>query len=95
MKNDARTSYVLRDTILNLLSDHEVASVSTAETGVSLADGDEYVDLEQLDRGVTQAHGKTTPMGRVLPRKSVREETWSLILTQLSRPSVGAAHPVG
>ena len=83
MKTDKRTDYVSRDSILKLLSDDEVASVSTAETAAKLADGDEYVDLTQLAQGVQRAHGTGTPMGRVLPRKAVHEKTWSDILTQL------------
>ena len=81
-KNDMQTEYATRDRILQLLSDDEVSSVSTAETAARLSDGDEYLDLEQLDQGVQRAHGTTTPMGRVLPRKAVHANTWSKILTQ-------------
>ncbi len=83
MKNDKRSDYTTRDSILKLLSDTEVASVSTAETAATLSDGDEYVDLEQPARGVQRALGGTIKMGSVLPRKAVREKTWSMILTQL------------
>ena len=84
MKNDERSDYVTRDKILKLLSDDEVASVSTAETAAHLLDGDEYLDLEQLEKGVQRSPGTATPMGRVLPRKAVQESTWDKILTQLS-----------
>ena len=77
---------MLRDGIMKLLSDEEVASVSTAETAVKLADGDEYVDLEQLDQGVRRAQSSPTPMGRVLPRKAVHQDTWAKILVELTRP---------
>ena len=86
MTNDKRAEYVARDTILKLLSDVEVANVSTAETAARLDNGDEYLDLEQLDRGVQRAGGTPTPMGRVLPRKSVHAETWNKILAQLAAP---------
>jgi hypothetical protein len=66
-----------------LLSDDEVSAVATAETATRLPDGDEYLDMEQLDQGVQRAHQKKTPMGRVLPKKSVREDTWQKILKQL------------
>jgi len=72
-----------RDTILKMLSDDEVAKVSTAETAPKMAEGDEYVDLEQLPRGVQHAHGAHTPMQNVLPRKAVHEKTWSKILKEL------------
>jgi hypothetical protein len=81
--NTQRSQYVTRDSILKLLSDDEVASVSTAETAARLTDGDEYLDLEQLDRGVRQAPAASTPMGRVLAKKAVREDTWKRILAQL------------
>ena len=84
MKSDARTEYVTRDSVLKLLSDDEVGKVSTAETAVHLTAGDEYLDLEQLERGVQRAGEKATPMGRVLPRKSVHAGTWSKILTLLA-----------
>jgi hypothetical protein len=86
MKNDQRAEYVTRDSVLKLLSDDEVAKVSTAETAARLADGDEYLDLEHIDRGVQRAGGTATPMGRVLPRKAVHADTWSKILTQLAAP---------
>ena len=86
MKNDERTGYATRNSILKMLSDDEVASVSTAETAAGLGDGDEYLDLEQLDRGVRCAGGAAMPMGRVLPRKAVHANTWKKILTQLAAP---------
>ena len=79
-------AYVTRDSILKLLSDDEVARVSTAETAVNLASGDEYIDLERLDKGGKRAAGKadaSSPMGHVLPRKAVREATWAAIVALL------------
>ena len=84
MKDEVRAEYVTRDSILKLLSDEEVARVSTAETAPELASGDEYLDLEQLEHGVLCAQGVTTPMGRVLPRKAVHQNTWTKILQQLT-----------
>ena len=89
MKADKRTEYVTRDSILKLLSDEEIARVSTAETAMHLADGDEYVDLKEPDRGVLRALGTVTaPMGHVLPRKAVREPTWGKIVSLLSSKRV-------
>lgn len=87
MKNDDRAAYITRDALLKLLSDDEVAKVSTAETAPRLADGDEYLDLEHLDQGVQRAGGTATPMGRVLPRSAVHPDTWSAILMKLTAPS--------
>ena len=85
-----QTDLITRDAILSLLSDDEVAGVSTAETAPQLSEGDEYLDLGQLDQGVRRAHGTATPMGRVLPRKAVHETTWGKILTQLPGPHTQA-----
>jgi hypothetical protein len=86
MKSDNRFEFVARDKILSLLSDDDIASVSNAETAAHLSDGDEYIDLEQLDQGVRRAPPSAAVMGRVLPRKAVKEITWSKILTQLASP---------
>ena len=83
MKPDNRTTYATRESILKLLSDDEVAKVSTAETAKSLSAGDEYVDLEHLDNGVRRAGTALASTGHLLPRKAVREATWAKILTQL------------
>jgi hypothetical protein len=93
-----RAELITRDNILKLLSDDEVARVSTAETAPRLASGDEYLDLEQLEQGVRQAGQAGTPMGHVLPRKAVQEGTWRKILAQLPAPHLegaGAAQGAG
>lgn len=90
MNNDKRSEYVTRDSILKLLSDEEVARVSTAETADRLLDGDDYIDLEDLDRGVQRAPGTSTPMGRVLPKKAVHEQTWTKIVAHLAAPHATA-----
>ena len=85
MQNATRNEYLTRDRILKLLSDQEVASVATAETAERLADGDEYLDLEQLQEGVQKAGSSATPMGRVLPKKAIHESTWAKLLKQLGK----------
>jgi hypothetical protein len=83
MIDDTRIDYIARDSVLRLLSDAEIASVSTAETAADLLDDEEYLDLEHLAEGVRRSgHGKA-PMGRVLPRKAVSEETWTQVVAQL------------
>ena len=83
-KGDAMSAYITRDAILALLSDVEVASVSTAEAAPGLAAGDEFIDLVHLDKGVRRAGKPAVPMGEVLPRKAVRAATWSAIVKQLA-----------
>ena len=87
-----RTEFVFRHNILGMLSDDEVASVSTAENAMGLSDGDEYLDLEQLDRGVCLAAGRSGPMGCVLSRRAVRETTWSKVMTQLEAYRTATLH---
>jgi hypothetical protein len=85
MQTQKRTDYVTRDEILKLLSDNEVARVSSAETAGALMDGDEYLDLEQLTQGVRRVKGTVKPIGRVLAKKAVQEATWSKIVTKLPK----------
>jgi hypothetical protein len=85
MTESARAEHVVREAILNLLSSDEIAKVSTAETATGLTEGQEYLDLEHLDRGVQRAKAVTKgKMGHVLPRRCVGDETWSKILAHLA-----------
>lgn len=94
MKNDIRADYVTRDAVLKLLSDEEAARVSTAETADRLADGDEYLDLTDLDRGVLWARrGKPPAMGTILPRSAVLGSTWRKILAKLASTPAGTTPP--
>ena len=77
-----------REHVMKLLSDGEIASVSTAETKTHLRRGDEYLDLEHLDQGVLRADGAVANLGHVLPRKAIHEDTWRRIVRQLK-----SAHP--
>jgi hypothetical protein len=93
MNSETRTEVVTRDSVLKLLSDEEVARVSTAETAPRLSDGDEFLDLEHLELGVRRSLEAATPMAHVLPRKSVQEKTWNRILAHLATPDQWAAKP--
>jgi hypothetical protein len=73
-----------REKILMLLSDDEVASASTAETTARPLEGEDYLDLEDLDRGVRSALGSTPTMSHLLLRRSVHKDTWEKILDQLA-----------
>jgi hypothetical protein len=96
MNNDTRTEHLTRESILMLLSDDEVASVSTIEAMARLLDGEEYLDLEKLEQGVRSALGPTTaPMGHVLPRRAVHAATWDKILEQLAVLHTARAHTGG
>lgn len=83
MERAPSANYETRAAILALLSDEEVARVSTAEAGAALAEGDEYIDLHALDRGVLRACACVTAPHHLVPRKAVREGTWKAILRKL------------
>ena len=86
MTDTQRAGYVTRDNIMKVLSNDEIAKVSTAEAAAGLTEGGEYLDLEHLDQGVQRAKAATkATMGHVLPRSAVCGETWSKILSQLAR----------
>jgi hypothetical protein len=86
MKTNKKTDLETRDSILKLLSDDEVAKVSTAEAALQLAEGDEYLDLDQLDHGIQHVDGIVTPLRQVLPKKAAHPATWNKILAKLSAP---------
>ena len=80
-----KAELLTREAIMKLLSDEEVASVSTSETAPNLPDGTEYLDLEQLERGVQNAAKGAVIMGHILPRKAVHDHTWTLIQAELAK----------
>jgi hypothetical protein len=90
--NKERAEYVTRDAIMSLLSDDEVAQASTAETAPRLSDGDQYIDLENLERGVQTSVGGAVVMGRVLTRTSIGDGTWAKVVAQLSALTPPRAH---
>lgn len=85
MSETQRAHYVSRDAILKLMSNDEIAKVSTAEAAAGLKAGDEYLDLEHLDQGIQQAGtAAEVNMEHAVPRSAVSSETWSKILAQLA-----------
>ena len=56
-----------------------------AETAARLMEGEEYLDLERLEQGVQRATALSKiEMGHILPRSSVRDETWKNIVSHLA-----------
>ena len=82
MNQNTRARYVTREAILDLLSDDEAAKVSSAEGG-PLHEGDEYLDLTAIEKGVQRTDGVVVPDGRVIPRRAVLDRTWRAILQRL------------
>ena len=89
-KNDTsgdnkRPAYVTREALLSLLSDDEVARVSTTEASPRLENNEEYIDLLHLSEGVrTVSASSVLTMGHVLARNSVGKETWTRICSRLT-----------
>jgi hypothetical protein len=83
MKNEERHSYVTRNVILRLLSDDEVARVSTAEARTAVPADAEYVDLENLQRGVQKVGASQVVMSQIIPRSAVSSGTWDQIIARL------------
>ena len=81
MNFDKRSEYATRSVIFKLLSDDEATNVNTANTAARLSAGAQFLDLEHLDQGVQRARGTIGPLGRLLARTAVRENTWHRILT--------------
>jgi hypothetical protein len=80
----SKLDLVARNHILSLLSDTEVARLSNAESRAGLQAGEEYLDLDRLDRGVRVATGIETPQGSVLAKNAVESATWTQVLTKLA-----------
>ena len=84
MSNASRKDLITRETIMSLMSDEEVALVSTTESAAKLSDSEEYLDLQHLERGVQRATSTTKiVMGHTIARRAVHPETWDKILAQL------------
>lgn len=82
-KRLARTEYLTREQVLKLLSDGELTDFSRG-SATALRNGEEYLDLEHLARGVQHARTGVITAAHALARKSVHEDTWRKILRQLS-----------
>jgi hypothetical protein len=84
-ETSAAAEYAVRETILGMLSDEEVAKVSTGEATSVLGAGQEFIDLGNLGLGIQHVNAATTvKMANVLPRKAVSAETWPKLVDYLA-----------
>jgi hypothetical protein len=74
----------VREIIFQLLSNSEVDTISSAATKARLGNGDEYIDLQELELGVQRIRGTARPAGDVLVRKAIYEDTWRKVVRQLT-----------
>ena len=84
MKFDRQVANRTRQDILDQLTDDELRQVAVAEEN-RIPEGDEYLDLEHLDRGVLIAEPNTSGANAVA-HSAVSDATWSKILTVLETP---------
>lgn len=73
-----------RAAVLKLLAEGELGDFGQGGSPKVLANGDQYLDLEQLTRGVQRARAGVRLGPHVLPRKAIHEDTWRRILRQLA-----------
>ncbi|MGN6111154.1 MAG: hypothetical protein ACTHU0_39010 [Kofleriaceae bacterium] len=85
MNVDKAIEIETRNQILRLLSDTEAEGVATAETHPIPA-GEEFLDLEHLERGVQRAE-PATRSAHTIPRTAVSDSTWQKILAVLATPA--------
>lgn len=85
---------VTRDQILSILSADEIESVGASQTAAKLALGDEFIDLNELAKGVQQADA-SHPKEDLLSRKATNEHTWQKVVTNLNaRQAMRHSEPV-
>jgi len=94
MNNEKRSEYFTRASIMELLSDDEIAKVTADESSTSLVIGDEYIDLEQLDQGVRTVVGRPAAIavGRVVAKKAIQQGTWDQVVAQLASRRIVPVH---
>jgi hypothetical protein len=74
-----------RAEVLKLLAQGEHADFTErGTTANTLPNGDEYLDLDQLVRGVQRARAGVPIGSHVVPRKAIHEDTWRRILRRLA-----------
>lgn len=97
MDNDTeRSGYLNRAAVMQLLSDVEVAQVSNAEDLTQLVPGEEYVDLEHLERGVRRVPAPWSRADALLLRRAVSDRTWRKICALVSGDArSGSGNPNG
>ncbi len=69
--------------LLELLSEEETSRVVPAETSW-LSEGDEFVDLDAVHRGVQRANATVgRKRHRVLARRAIHARTWKRVVARL------------
>jgi len=85
MIQDLCAEFAIRRTIMDLLSEAEIARLCAGTSLEELGKGDEYLDLVRLDLEVQRVSDRVVPSGTLLARRGVNEQVWREILEQLSK----------
>jgi hypothetical protein len=72
-----------REGILRELWADPIAGTLWRAIPARLRKGEEYLDLQHLERGVQRAEAAMSPTGGELPRVAVEQRTWVRLLTYL------------
>jgi hypothetical protein len=83
---------VTRETILRILSDEEAASVGSETTSTQIEDGDEFIDLGEIEKGVQRSVGSHRQKNLLL-RKAIHENTWRKVTTDLAARQLAGQPP--
>jgi hypothetical protein len=73
-----------RAMVLQLLAEGENIDFSEGGPPKALANGDQYLDLEQLHLGVQRARAGVVLGAHALARKSIHEDTWRRLVRRLA-----------
>jgi len=71
--------------LLALLSEAEMARVVEADVEYSLQPGEEYLDLDHLDRGVQRTDGRVGTFGQIVPKRAIASATWTRVIAALPK----------
>jgi hypothetical protein len=85
MESNNKKEYITRQEILDMLSDEEVTKVAIEEEPSHFFEGDEYIDLENLEKGVQKFSAALKKnSNNILAHGAVSDETWGKIIEKLS-----------
>ncbi len=75
-----------REAVLMLLTDGEMARLRAMHRGPPLGEGEQYVNLEDVEGGVRRVHaGTSVVVHNLVPRRAVGAVTWSRMCKLLAR----------
>ena len=84
MKPDLLTEYRVRRQVVELLSEADAARLEKVLSIGILEDGEEYIEVDHVSRGVQRAHtGMLLGRSRLILRRALDPDTWSQLVALL------------